>query len=126
MSTPLDECTATFTTLSDFLTATAEYLSGSGEMPAAIDLLTAFDYSTSLEELVQRSNQAAAFQNGAIQESIATMVSVTREVDLATRGKASLFLSAAADAQAEQEYYTQTGQFLVGVMRGAATNGSQC
>jgi hypothetical protein len=124
----MDECTAAFTALSDLMSGMASYFAtpAVGEFPEAVGVLDSMDFALSLEELTRRANQAAAFQNGAMQESLNTMVAVAREVDMAMRTKPQMFLNAANDCQNEANYYSTTGQFLVGVMRGAETNGSQC
>jgi len=126
MNNPLEECTAAFNALSDFMTSSASYLVGEGLPPTPLDLVDFMDYTQSLEELIRRVPEAAAFQNGAMQEVVYTVAASLREIDMASRSKSTLLAAAASELQAEADYYKNTGQFLFGIMKGAPTNGSQC
>jgi len=125
MSTSVDECRAGLTAIANFHSDCATYLSAGGVLPEVFSVLDSLDYSESLTYSNLQPTESGDFGTGAVQESMAILAATAREVDMASRGKTLLFLSAAAEYEKESDFYIQSRDFYIGVMKGSPTSGSQ-
>lgn len=125
MTNAVDECRTGLGALSDFMATTAVYLTSGGTPPDAPGAVPSLDYSESLTFSLDQASQSAWFGTGVVQESLAYMAGATREIDMASLGKVSLFSGAASEYEQEALFYAKTRDFFIGTMRGVVNNGSQ-
>lgn len=126
MSTPIVECQNSLTAIAQFNTDCATYLNAGGTPPELSSITDVLDYSESLTHSVGVPSSSGEFSTGAAQESMSFIASTGREIDMASRGKVALFLGAVSEYADEAEFYKQSRDFYIGVMKGGATNGSVC
>ena len=119
------ECQTSLTAISQFNSDVSTYLSTGGTPPELSSISSVLDYSESLTYSSKQANESGDFGTGATQESMSFIAAAGREIDMASRGKVLLFLAAASEYEEEATFYSQSRDFYIGVMKGAATNGSQ-
>lgn len=125
MTTVIDECQIGLGAIRDFMASSAAYLSSGGTPPSSSEILSSLDYSESLTFSVNQTSESAWFGTGASQESMSYLAAGGREISMAHRGKSELFAAAVAEYGDEATYYRAIRDFYVGLLRGAASNGSQ-
>jgi hypothetical protein len=87
---------------------------------------TKLEFIALLTKVTNAVEQGIDFSNGVSQEVIFDAVSSIRDLNMCSLSKAGIYANIETGLEQESEVYAQTRDYSVGVLKGSATNGSQC
>jgi hypothetical protein len=122
----IDECQNIFNNLSDFMSATSNYINTGATFPTLTAVSNNLIYTDLVTFATSQTERAAGYSIGAAQEAISTAAGIGREMDMAVLVKSSIYSNMQSDFIDESNFYNQAGYYFTGVMSGNPTSGSQC
>lgn len=113
-----------FNSISEFYGDQSDYLISGGTLPLLADI-NSLEYIELLSYVNNASQYSSGFEIGSAQEAIYTAVALSRELDMATNRKTSIYNSITAELEREKTFYSESGVFFSGVVGGSSTGGSR-
>lgn len=123
--TLIEECRSGLDAIRDFYEAQATYLTSGGTPPDPVSTLGELPYENLLTFSYSASQETGDYSVGLSSELVAEFSALTREIEMASATKASLYTDAASESLQEADIYAQSSGYHAGVLGGARTTGSK-
>lgn len=114
-----------YTTLSNFNESDGQYLLSGGVPPNPNSLAPNFTYSELMTLCLTSIDEQANYVIGVSQDVIAEGAANLREIDISTLTKTAIYTNRISEAEDDVEFLDKTKNFILGILRGGNTNGSQ-
>lgn len=124
--TVFTECSNGFQKLEDFFNDKTAEVTTNAAAPILEDIPSELQFDELLTFVTNEIETSSSYIIGAVQETISAYVAASREIGMGNIRKSSLYTNIAADYADEANFYGQSGDFYLGVIKGNPTNGSQC
>lgn len=126
MSTIISECEDGYALLGAYFKAVGTELASSGPYADPSTLSSTLPFDQLLTFAYSGTTSQADFGLGYALNVISEFSAIQRELGMASMNKTQLLLAASSEAQEEATYLDQNSSYIVGVLKGASTSGTQC